>query len=96
MSRIIPAGLQCSDFLLFHNRGVKWDKIPSENQQKIFMKLIPTFLIHPAFSADFETIRQLKEELCYVAYNVEQEQKLALETTVLTASYTVSQFNKFV
>jgi hypothetical protein len=42
-------------------------------------------------SADFETIRQLKEELCYVAYNVEQEQKLALETTVLTASYTVSQ-----
>ncbi|KAI6190045.1 Actin-related protein 2 [Aphelenchoides bicaudatus] len=40
-------------------------------------------------SADFETIRQLKEELCYVAYNVEQEQKLALETTVLTASYTL-------
>ncbi|CAD5231984.1 unnamed protein product [Bursaphelenchus xylophilus] len=40
-------------------------------------------------SADFETIRQLKEKLCYVAYNVEQEQKLALETTVLTQSYTL-------
>lgn len=40
-------------------------------------------------SADFETIRQLKEKLCYVAYDVEQEQRLALETTVLTQSYTV-------
>ncbi len=41
-------------------------------------------------SADFETVQQLKEKLCYVAYDVEQEQKLALETTVLTESYTVS------
>ncbi|KAK0410683.1 hypothetical protein QR680_005272 [Steinernema hermaphroditum] len=40
-------------------------------------------------SADFETIRQLKEKLCYVAYDVEQEQKLALETTVLTEPYTL-------
>ena len=40
-------------------------------------------------SADFETVRQLKEKLCYVAYDVEQEQKLALETTVLTESYTL-------
>ncbi|TKR60470.1 hypothetical protein L596_027713 [Steinernema carpocapsae] len=40
-------------------------------------------------SADFETVRQLKEKLCYVAYDVEQEQKLALETTVLTEPYTL-------
>uniref|UniRef100_A0A0K0EJ89 Actin-related protein 2 n=1 Tax=Strongyloides stercoralis TaxID=6248 RepID=A0A0K0EJ89_STRER len=40
-------------------------------------------------SADFETIRQMKEKLCYVAYDVEQEQKLALETTVLTEKYMV-------
>ncbi|XP_016417418.1 actin-related protein 2-A-like [Sinocyclocheilus rhinocerous] len=41
-------------------------------------------------SADFETVRMMKENLCYVGYNIEQEQKLALETTVLVESYTVS------
>ncbi len=32
----------------------------------------------------------MKEKLCYVGYDVEQEQKLALETTVLVESYTVN------
>lgn len=32
----------------------------------------------------------MKEKLCYVGYNIEQEQKLALETTVLVESYTVN------
>lgn len=40
-------------------------------------------------TADFETIRQMKEKLCYVAYDVEQEQSLALETTVLVKKYTL-------
>ncbi|KAI4812708.1 hypothetical protein KUCAC02_024076 [Chaenocephalus aceratus] len=40
-------------------------------------------------SADFETVRMMKEKLCYVGYNIEQEQKLALETTVLVESYTL-------
>ncbi|XP_039259141.1 actin-related protein 2 [Styela clava] len=38
-------------------------------------------------SADFETVRMMKEKLCYVAYDIEQEQKLATETTVLVESY---------
>jgi hypothetical protein len=42
-------------------------------------------------SADFETVRIMKEKLCYIAYNIETEQKLALETTVLVEPYTVSQ-----
>lgn len=41
-------------------------------------------------SADFETVRIMKEKLCYVGYDIEQEQKLALETTVLVETYTVS------
>lgn len=45
-------------------------------------------------SADFETVRMMKEKLCYVGYNIEQEQKLALETTVLVESYTVSRLHK--
>jgi len=40
-------------------------------------------------SADFETIRQLKEKLCYVAYNVEKEEELSLETTVLVENSTL-------
>jgi len=40
-------------------------------------------------SADFETVRIMKEKLCYVGYDIEQEQKLALNTTVLVESYTL-------
>lgn len=44
-------------------------------------------------SADFETVRMLKEKLCYIGYNIETEEKLALETTVLVESYTVSRIS---
>lgn len=40
-------------------------------------------------SADFETVREMKEKLCYVGYDIEQEQKLAQETTVLVENYTL-------
>ncbi|XP_014210365.1 actin-related protein 2 isoform X1 [Copidosoma floridanum] len=40
-------------------------------------------------SADFETVRMIKEKLCYVGYDIETEEKLALETTVLVESYTL-------
>eukprot|EP01137_Pigoraptor_chileana_P016677 Opistho-2@6045 len=40
-------------------------------------------------SADFETVRQIKEELCYVGYDIDQEQRLARETTVLVEEYTL-------
>lgn len=38
-------------------------------------------------SADFETVRIMKEKLCYMGYNIEQEQKLSTETTVLVENY---------
>lgn len=37
----------------------------------------------------------LKEKMCYIAYNCEQEQKLAEETTYLTESYTVRSLETF-
>uniref|UniRef100_A0ABD2W4E4 Actin-related protein 2 n=1 Tax=Trichogramma kaykai TaxID=54128 RepID=A0ABD2W4E4_9HYME len=40
-------------------------------------------------SADFETVRMIKEKLCYIGYDIETEEKLALETTVLVESYTL-------
>ncbi|KAF8930657.1 actin family [Dissophora ornata] len=40
-------------------------------------------------TADFETVRQIKEKLCYTSYDVDQDLKLANETTVLVESYTL-------
>lgn len=38
-------------------------------------------------SADFETVRMMKEKLCYVGYDIDAEQKLANDTTVLVEEY---------
>jgi len=40
-------------------------------------------------TADFETVRQIKEKLCYAGHDLEFERKLALETTVLMSSFTL-------
>lgn len=40
-------------------------------------------------TADFETVRQMKEKLCYVSYDLELDQRLSEETTVLVESYTL-------
>ncbi|KAJ3160658.1 Actin- protein 2 [Geranomyces michiganensis] len=40
-------------------------------------------------TADFETVRELKEKLCYIGYDLDLEQKLANETTVLVEQYTL-------
>eukprot|EP01130_Rhizamoeba_saxonica_P001232 TRINITY_DN11119_c0_g1_i1.p1 TRINITY_DN11119_c0_g1~~TRINITY_DN11119_c0_g1_i1.p1 ORF type:complete len:404 (-),score=120.64 TRINITY_DN11119_c0_g1_i1:41-1252(-) len=40
-------------------------------------------------TADFETIRKMKEALCYIAHDVDLEQRLADETTVLVAKYRI-------
>jgi len=40
-------------------------------------------------TADFETVRQIKEKLCYVGSDIALENKLALETTVLIKTYTL-------
>ena len=38
-------------------------------------------------TADFETVRMMKEKLCYVGYDIAAEQKLAQETTFLVVSH---------
>jgi actin-related protein 2 len=38
-------------------------------------------------SADFETVREIKEKTCYVACKIDAERKLAQETTVLETDY---------
>ncbi|ELU40020.1 actin-related protein Arp2 [Rhizoctonia solani AG-1 IA] len=41
-------------------------------------------------TADFDTVREIKEKFCYVSYDLEMDQRLSEETTVLVESYTVS------
>jgi actin-related protein 2 len=38
-------------------------------------------------SADLETVRQIKEKVCYVGYDLEVERRLALEKTTLIQKY---------
>ncbi|KAJ5862378.1 hypothetical protein N7455_006446 [Penicillium solitum] len=40
-------------------------------------------------TADFETVRQIKEKLAYVSYDLELDKKLSEDTTVLVESYTL-------
>lgn len=40
-------------------------------------------------TADFDTVRQIKEKLCYVAMDIGSERRLALETTCLMENYTL-------
>lgn len=40
-------------------------------------------------TADFETVRQIKEKLCYVGYDLKIEEQLATETTVLVDTFTL-------
>lgn len=40
-------------------------------------------------SADFETVRDIKEQLCFVSYDTDKDRKLANETTLLDKEYTL-------
>lgn len=40
-------------------------------------------------TADLETVREIKEELCFVAYDIEQARKFSRETTCLLKEYTL-------
>ena len=45
-------------------------------------------------TADFDTVRQIKEKLCYVGYDIDIEKKLSLETTSLVEQYKVGTCNE--
>ena len=40
-------------------------------------------------TADFETVREIKEKLCYVSNNLEEDRRLAKETTIQDMEYTL-------
>ncbi|KAL1547395.1 Actin-related protein 2 [Salvia divinorum] len=40
-------------------------------------------------NADFETVRNIKEKLCYISYDYKREYQLGLDTTILVKNYTL-------
>jgi len=40
-------------------------------------------------TADFETVRAIKEQVCYIGYDLDVERRLAQETTTLVQNYTL-------
>ena len=40
-------------------------------------------------SANFELIREIKENMCYVSINTAKERKMAQDTTVVNKEYTL-------
>ncbi|TIB33418.1 hypothetical protein E3P86_02982 [Wallemia ichthyophaga] len=40
-------------------------------------------------TADFETVREIKEKLCFTSYDLESDKKLAEDTTTLVETYTL-------
>lgn len=38
-------------------------------------------------SADFELVREIKEDLCYVSIDIPKERKIAKDTTVINTEY---------
>ena len=71
---------------------VKRLDLAGRNITEHLIKLLPLRGYSFNHSADFETVRIMKEKLCYVAYDVKEEERLALETTVLVENYTVCLF----
>jgi len=63
--------------------------IAGRDVTRYLIKLL--FLRGYAFNhtADFETVRLMKEKLCYVGYDIATEKKLAEETTFLVEPYTL-------
>jgi actin-related protein 2 len=54
-----------------------------------FMKLLASQGHALNSTADFETLREMKQKLCYVALDLEAEKKLARETTLVDRQYTL-------
>jgi len=62
-------------------------EVAGRDVTKYLIKLLQARGYYFNRTADFETVRQIKEKLCYCSYDLDLERKLALETTVLIEPY---------
>jgi len=66
---------------------VKRLDIAGRDITRFLMKLLQLRGYSLTEGADFETVRKIKEEFCYVAYDTKKEEQLAAETTVLVEKF---------
>jgi len=62
-------------------------EVAGRDVTKYLIKLLQARGYYFNRTADFETVRQIKEKLCYCGHDLELERRLALETTVLIEPY---------
>lgn len=71
---------------------LRGDELSDITEQDVTRNLI-ALLLRRGYAlnrtADFETVRQIKEKLCYVSYDLELDKRLSEDTTVLVESYTL-------
>uniref|UniRef100_A0A6P7H8N6 Actin-related protein 2-like n=1 Tax=Diabrotica virgifera virgifera TaxID=50390 RepID=A0A6P7H8N6_DIAVI len=68
---------------------------PTKNREKMIEVMFEKYGFAGAYVAIqavltlYAQVRMMKEKLCYIGYDIETEQRLALETTVLVEPYTL-------
>jgi len=62
-------------------------EVAGRDVTKYLIKLLQARGYYFNRTADFETVRQIKEKLCYCGHDLELERRLALETTILIEPY---------
>ncbi|KZT55545.1 Actin/actin-like protein [Calocera cornea HHB12733] len=67
----------------------EWLDIASRDVSRYLIKLLLMCRYALSRTPDFETVRQIKEKLCYVSYDLELDQRLSKGTTVLVEKYTL-------
>ena len=72
---------------MIFTEGIKRLNVAGRHVTEYLIKL----LLHRGYSfnssADFELVREIKEDLCYVSINVKKERAMARDTTVLDKEY---------
>ena len=72
---------------VIQNHNIKRLNVAGRHVTEYLTKLLTLRGYNFNSSADFETVREIKEDMCYVSINIAKELKLAKETTVVDKEY---------
>jgi len=76
------------------SEGIKSLPLAGRNITEYLIKLLSRRGYIFNASADFETVKKMKEDMAYIAYDIAKENALADETTVLVEEYTLPDGKK--
>jgi len=72
---------------LIQNNSIKRLNVAGRHVTQYLTKLLMLRGYSFNSSADFETVREIKENMCYVSINIDKERALAKDTTVIEKEY---------